>query len=118
VDETINRYGLKAKPYRTIMDPEVFKSHLEKIRRLAYSIDDRKGEAGTRSLGGPTFDHAANAIASISFAPPTHRLSRERLQQLACMVLETAGKSSQSLGREFSSSETRGSYGTARSGTA
>lgn len=99
VDEITREHGLKRKTSRTITDPDELKRHLAQIRKHSYSTDDEEGEEGTRCIGAPVLNHAGKVIASISIAAPSHRLDQQKIQQFAPVVVNTAKKISQSLGR-------------------
>jgi len=101
VDEIINQQGLEPKTSRTITDPGEFKQCLRQTRNCGYSIDDEEGEVGTRCIGAPIFNHVSKVIASISIAAPSHRLDQQKMRQVAPLVVETARKISQSLGRNI-----------------
>jgi IclR family acetate operon transcriptional repressor len=99
VDDLIRRKKLKRKTPRSITDSALLKSHLKLIQKRGYAIDDEEGEKGTRCVGAPIFDHVHQVIASISVAAPAHRLGQRKVPQVATLVMETARRISQSLGR-------------------
>lgn len=98
VDGIVKEQGLERKTSRTITDRSELNRHLAKIRKRGYAIDEEEGEEGTWCVGTPIFDRSGEAIASISVSVPSHRIDKEKTQQFALLVVETASKISRTLG--------------------
>lgn len=99
VDEVIKKQGLLRKTSRTITDPHQLKQHFDEIKKRGYSIDDEEAEEGIRCIGAPIFNHKDKVVASISIAAPSYRLDEQKMKQFAPIVVETARKISQNLGK-------------------
>lgn len=83
---------------RTIVRPAAFKLELQRVRAAGYAVDDEEFEDGLRCVGAPVFDHRGEVAASLSLAAPVFRLGRERLVQVASLVIEAAQRLSADIG--------------------
>jgi IclR family acetate operon transcriptional repressor len=97
VDEVIAE-GLVRLTENTITDVEELRAEMARIRRSGYSIDDVENEEGVRCTGAPVFDHNGEVVAAISVAGPIHRMTRERLADLAPKVAEAGLELSSRIG--------------------
>lgn len=73
-------------------------AELETTRQRGWAIDDEENEAGIGCIAAPIFDHRGRAVASLSVAGPSTRMSRDRMLELAPLVTEAATEVSQQLG--------------------
>lgn len=74
---------LERRTPRTVVDPTALKAVLAIVRVRGYATDDEEYERGVRSIAAPITDDSGNAVAAVGISGPTHRLTRNRLQQLA-----------------------------------
>lgn len=74
------------------------KKHLLEIKKQGYCIDDEEIEIGLRCVAAPILDHKGEAVAAISIAGPSTRMTYERIKQLVEPVRETALMISSTLG--------------------
>ncbi|MFH1523773.1 MAG: IclR family transcriptional regulator [Chloroflexota bacterium] len=72
----------------TITDPKALRRHLNEIRKQGYAVDDEEFDIGVRCLAVPVFDFRGRAVGSIGISGPATRVTRERLPELAAVVLE------------------------------
>ena len=68
---------------RTIVDPAALAAQLDLIRAQGYAVEDEEIMLGKRCVGAAILDAAGRAVAAISVAGPTYRLTRERVALLA-----------------------------------
>lgn len=97
-DELLARVTLKRNTRRTIVKPAAMKLELMRVRNLGYAVDDEEFEEGLRCVSAPIFDHRGHVVASLSMAAPVFRLRKERLPQVARMVVAAAQGLSDDLG--------------------
>ncbi|MGP4069511.1 IclR family transcriptional regulator [Halobacillus sp. B29] len=84
-------------PY-TITDKDVLKNHLEHIRKHGYSIDNEEHERGIRCAAAPIWNHRGEAIAAISVAGSTSRMTEEKVESCTDSLLRTSLEISRRLG--------------------
>jgi IclR family transcriptional regulator, acetate operon repressor len=72
-------------------------AELRRVRESGYALDDEGVAAGLRCIAAPIFDEHGAAVAALSIAGPTLRLTDDRLQRLADKVQA----SSDAVTREF-----------------
>ena len=63
-----------------------------------YAVDDEEFEEGLRCVSAPVFDHRGHVVASLSMAAPVFRLRKERVPQVARLVVAAAQGLSDDLG--------------------
>ncbi|NTH16589.1 helix-turn-helix domain-containing protein [Agrobacterium rhizogenes] len=76
----------------TITSATQLRAEMAVIRARGFAIDDNEIIDGVRCVSVPIHDAAGLAIASISITGPSHRMSNERLFELAS-VLQSAARS-------------------------
>lgn len=97
-DDVIARLSMVRNTRYTIVKPSALKTELIRVRAAGYAVDDEEFEEGLRCVGAPVFDHRGHVIASVSMAAPVFRLRKERLAQVARLVLAAARGLSDDLG--------------------
>ena len=97
-DDLIARLPLVRNTRRTIVKPSAIKMELMRVRAAGYAVDDEEFEEGLRCVSAPIFDHRGHVIASISMAAPVFRLRKERVAQVARLVVAAAQGLSADLG--------------------
>lgn len=91
--------GLSKHTPNTITVVEEFMKELKKIRTQGFSLEDEEGEIGVRCIGAPIFNRTANyAVASVSIASHTSKLTLQSIDELIKRVQETALAISRELG--------------------
>lgn len=107
----------------TVIDKVQLLKEADKIRkqRFASSFGERNPSIG--SVAAPVFDQDQKVVASVSVSMPGVRYTRERVQQLAPMVMQAATRLSEALSRNLrrrpkaqdaASSSTRNPRGSSR----
>lgn len=99
-DELLSRLPLQRNTRRTLVKPSDIKTDLVRVRAAGFAVDDEEFEDGLRCVGAPVFDHRGHVIASISTAAPVFRLRKERLPQVARLVMAAARGLSGDVGHE------------------
>lgn len=74
----------------TLVDPEVIRRRLERIRENGYAFSDHEVDQGARSIGAPIFDPDGQITAGISLVAPAGRLPDARIPDMARLVKEAA----------------------------
>ena len=98
--DLMGRLSLKRNTRRTIVKPSTMKVELMRVRDLGYAVDDEEFEEGLRCVSAPIFDHRGHVVASLSMAAPVFRLRKERVPQVARLVMAAARGLSDDLGHQ------------------
>jgi DNA-binding IclR family transcriptional regulator len=97
-NEVISRLNFTRKTRRTIVKPSAYKLELMRVHDNGFALDDEEFEEGLRCVGAPVFDHRGHVVASISTAAPVFRLRKDRLPEVARLVMAAAQGLSEDLG--------------------
>lgn len=89
---------LERRTQNTIVNPEMLRAELRRIRANGYAVDDVENEVGVRCIGAPILDHDGQLVGSLSLAGPTIRMNWERIEQLTGLVIDAAATVSSRLG--------------------
>lgn len=89
---------LPAQTSYTLTDPDGLAANLEQIRRQGYALDDEETDMGIRCIAAPVYDYMGSTIATIGISGPTPRVTPDRVQPLAEMVMQVAAELSAELG--------------------
>ena len=84
------------------------KLELMRVRDLGYAVDEEEFEEGLRCVSAPIFDHRGHVVASLSMAAPVFRLRKERVPQVARLVVAAAQGLSDDLGHRSPNEAKRG----------
>jgi DNA-binding IclR family transcriptional regulator len=101
----LNRYlerELERPTERTITDPEELRRELAKVREQGYATIDEEFMLGTRSVAAPVRGHGGKPIASMAIAGPSSRLTSERIDELASLVIDEANALATAVGGDGS----------------
>lgn len=82
----------------TIIDYEVFKKELNKVKEQGYAEDDEENELGVRCIGAPVFNYKNEVEGAISISGPTIRVTKDKVDKIALKVKKYAGLISKELG--------------------
>lgn len=96
--QVIAKKGLKRYTSRTITSPALLNRELDMIRARGYGIDNAEHEDEIRCAACPIQDHTGRVIAAVSLTAPIMRMSRERIEEMAPLVREYAGRISTKMG--------------------
>ncbi len=82
----------------TITACDALLQDLVQTRRRGYAVAREELEIGLLAIGAPVVNHDGEAVAAISIAGPTTRLTPEREPQLGALVRDCARRISRRLG--------------------
>lgn len=94
----LDRKGLPYHTDLTITSREAFLQELKEIRLRGFSLDLEENEYGITCIAAPVFDHLGKAVAAVSISGPTTRMTKNRLNQLGPIMIQTSKELSARLG--------------------
>ena len=98
VSEIIAERGLAAFTPNTITDPDELFAELERIRERGYAVDDEEYDEGLRCIGAGVRDHSGHVVSALGIGGPVTRVTPERVDELAELVMAAARGLSRRLG--------------------
>ncbi|WP_247873614.1 IclR family transcriptional regulator [Azospirillum brasilense] len=90
--------GLPAYTRNTLTDPDRLREDLAAIRQRGYAIDDGEIDIGVRCVAAPIRNTSGHVFAAVSVSGPATRMTHERVQSLAPVVMSHAESISLQLG--------------------
>lgn len=101
----IEETSLKPVNENSITDPKIFLEQLEEVRKAGYAVTIGDVTLGTGAIAAPVFDNTG-IIATVSLRAPDVRMPKERIRQLAPLVIKAAQAITAELTHEPSASQT------------
>ncbi|MCB0913044.1 MAG: IclR family transcriptional regulator [Propionibacteriaceae bacterium] len=98
VDEIIAQKGLPGFTSHTITDPVRLHEDLAAIRARGFSVDNEEYDEGLRCIGAPVWDHSGHVVAAMGIGGPVTRVTPDRIEDLAAIVMDAAQDLSRRLG--------------------
>jgi DNA-binding IclR family transcriptional regulator len=98
VVEIVAAHGLPAYTRNTITDLDALERELERIRERGYAIDDEEYDEGLRCIGAGVRDHTGRVVSALGIGGPVTRITPERVEELARLVMAAAAGLSRRLG--------------------
>lgn len=89
--------ALQRRTARTIMSKEALWEQIEVIRKRGWSVDDEENEPHIRCVGSVLRDGHGRTIGGVSCSGLDHEMTRERLQEVAPLVVDTVRQISEKL---------------------
>ena len=102
LDALVVERGLPRCAPNTITEPSALNTELERIRVQGYAVDDEEYEDGLRCIGAPIVGHTGHVVAAIGIGGPVTRVTRQRVDELAGLVMSAAAALSRRMGAEQS----------------
>lgn len=102
----VRERGLSAYTPNTIVDPDALEAELGDIRRRGYAVDNEEYDEGLRCIGAPVRDHSGRVVAAVGIGGPVTRITPERTEELATLVMAAAAGLSRRLGAHQSATYT------------
>jgi len=96
-ERLIEELELRRYTENTITSREKLQKELDEIRSRGYAIDNMENEEGVRCVAAPIFGLNGRIVASISISGPAFRLTSQRLQEYASLVMDAAKKISRKM---------------------
>jgi len=94
----LKRNRLDAKTPNTIVDPNVLKQEIGKVREQGYAVDNEEVEVGGRCVAAPLRDAEGRVIAAVSIMGPSTRIQEHQLAEFAGVLKEEVSQASRKLG--------------------
>lgn len=82
----------------TVVDPDMLRSQLDRVRARGFAIDDEEFELGVRCVAAPIRDHSGSTVAALSVSGPAQRITRNSVFPIAQSVSAMAQNISSQLG--------------------
>ena len=82
---------------QTITDEALLTKQLERSLALGYAIDDEEYTIGVRCVAAPVWGDGGALAGALGISGPAARLTRQRLESMAVVVMECARACSQQL---------------------
>ncbi len=82
----------------SITSREAYLAETAEARRFGYALDLEENVEGIVCVGAPVFDYSGKVVGGVSISAPTVRGGRERLMELAALLLRSCGDISAALG--------------------
>lgn len=98
LNQVVERHGLNAYTQKTITAVEVLEGELAHIREQGFAVDNEEYDEGLRCIGAPIHDHSGQVVAAIGIGGPVTRVTPERVEELAEVVIEASRGLSRRLG--------------------
>jgi IclR family transcriptional regulator, KDG regulon repressor len=98
VEAIVAERGLAAYTPHTITDLPRLEAELERIRALGYAVDNEEYDEGLRCIGAPVRDHSGHVVAALGIGGPVTRITPNRVDPLAELVMTAARGLSRRLG--------------------
>jgi len=77
----LKKNEFKAFTENTIIEPDLLKEELEKIKKQGYALDLEEKEEGVRCVAAPIFSRDKKVVAAVSVSGPCSRISRQYLEE-------------------------------------
>jgi IclR family transcriptional regulator, KDG regulon repressor len=94
----LDRKGMPYHTDLTITSREALLQELKEIRLRGYALDLEENEYGITCIATPVFDHLGKVVAAVSISGPTTRMTKNRLNQLGPIMIQTSKELSARLG--------------------
>jgi IclR family pca regulon transcriptional regulator len=100
LDEYLASAELAPLTPNTVVDPDLLRSELDKVRRQGWALVDQELELGVRSVAAPLRDRTGRVIAAVNVSSNAGRVSLDALrrQVLPCL-LEAVARINERLAR-------------------
>jgi IclR family transcriptional regulator, KDG regulon repressor len=98
VREITSAHGMASYTRTTTTDVDRLLAELAVIREQGYAVDDEEYDEGLRCVGAPIRDHTGRFVAALGIGGPVTRVTPERVDELARLVIDAADGLSRRLG--------------------
>lgn len=87
-----NKSDIRSITPHTITSYEMFMKKITEIRSQGYATDDEENELGVRCIAVALPDYIGKAKYAVSISAPISRMSNDRIEELAEILMETKRK--------------------------
>ena len=105
--EILGAHGMASYTRTTTTDVDALLAELADIRERGFAVDDEEYDEGLRCVGAPIRDHTGRVVAALGIGGPVTRVTPERVDDLARLVIDAADGLSRRLGASQSDAYTR-----------
>ena len=98
LEQILAQVSWERKTPHSIVDPDVFRSHLQTVRERGWAIDDEEDLINIRCVAAPVRDMQGHVVAAISAVGTVLDISQDRFDELAAALCATAREISLHLG--------------------
>ena len=100
-------HGMASYTRTTTTDVDTLLAELTDIRDKGFAVDDEEYDEGLRCVGAPIRDHTGRVVAALGIGGPVTRVTPERVDELARLVIDAADGLSRRLGASQSGAYNR-----------
>lgn len=83
---------------KTVIEEDVLRERIRKVKRLGYAVEDEECDEGTRCIAAPIYHGDGRIVAAVGVAGPRVRIKKSQFAKLAPVVIEAAEQISERLG--------------------
>ncbi|MDB5350207.1 MAG: IclR family transcriptional regulator [Planctomycetota bacterium] len=98
-DVILDKIRFKRFTPSTITTRRAFSTELERIRRCGYAVDRAEGMTGIHCVAAPILDRQNAAVAAITIAGPSSRITEDEFEVIGQIVREGARQASNEFNR-------------------
>lgn len=98
IAEYIKHLGKTRIAPNTIIDPDLLRADLVRIREQGYAASFSEQSSGAAGVAAPVRDHTGRVVAGITISGPEPRFTPDRVQLFARLIVEAAATLSAKLG--------------------
>lgn len=97
--ELLNNRALPQFTPHTITSRRSLRSHLEKVRKQGYALNEEEENRGIHGVASPIFGHRGEVVASVCITIPSYRFNPDKLDSLVSAAVNAAQAISVRMGR-------------------
>jgi IclR family acetate operon transcriptional repressor len=83
---------------KTITDPDVLRTELDRVRAQGYALDDEESSVGIRCIAAPVLDQSGQTVAAVSISGSKAEFSDDVMPAYVTAVVRTGREISRRLG--------------------
>lgn len=100
--------GLPHRTPNTLTTEESLRSAIAQVAAIGYAVDDEENESEIRCVAAPIVDTSLRVISAVSVSGPAARMTPEKVNEMAPVVVAAAGRVSAQLGGHLVPADFRG----------
>ncbi len=95
----LHKIGLPAVTAKTITKIETLEAELAEVRKNGYAFEDQELRKGIRRVAAPIYEYRDDLAGCIGIAAPVFSFEMKNRAELGHMIVQTAARISQAMGR-------------------